>query len=311
MKERVELLFAAELPSPVEGVEPPTELRLLAAGQTATTKGPIVMNAAAGGRVLAAMTELGRDLLNFDYGHAQLSPLQSYESARSAGWYRVEVRGDELWLADIRWTPLALQALRDREFRYLSPALFRDSKTGEIISLINVALTNLPATKHQTPLVASDVGDKMSEKWEQERAELLAASQATNAEVLRLRAEIDARDAAASAAAKQTLLDQMQSDGRLPPALRSWAEKQSLVAVQEYAAAATPHAAARRVEPAAQVPGSGSAATAAKYAPEAISIFRQFGLTPKDVESIENHLKRGPSPLVCLADEIKENAWQL
>jgi phage I-like protein len=136
---------------------PPREFRLLAEGTNETSKGPIRMSAAAGAHVLRAFSELGRDRLPFDYGHAQLGFVQGYDAARAAGWFVPQVRGGELWAADIQWTPTAARALSEREFRFFSPALTLDAESREVRSLINVALTNLPATRGQAPIMASAV----------------------------------------------------------------------------------------------------------------------------------------------------------
>lgn len=140
------------------GKAPPTEIRLLRAGVNETTKGPIVCNAkAARATIAAVVAHYGRPVLNFDYGHGQVGFVGSYETARSAGWFELQERAGALWATNIEWTPRAKQALSEREFRYFSPALMRDPDSGEIKSLINVALTNTPATKGQLPLVASAV----------------------------------------------------------------------------------------------------------------------------------------------------------
>jgi phage I-like protein len=54
---------------------------------------------------------------------------------------------------DIEWTRKATERLKDREYRYFSPTFYHDK--GRITEYVNTALTNLPATKDQEPLVAS------------------------------------------------------------------------------------------------------------------------------------------------------------
>lgn len=250
---------------------PPREFKILGAGVTQTTKGPVRMSAAAGQSVLSKLAELGRDRLNFDYGHAQLGFMQSYEAARSAGWFSVQVRGEgdraELWATDIEWTPTALRALSDREFRYFSPALMLDSKSGEVRELINIALTNIPATKHQKPLVASQTqtpADPAKDSNDMTIEQLLAAFgcangtqlaakfqalQSDNDKLIKAAAEQQTQLSAATTelaalrsakeqAEKTDYVAQLSTAGKLPPALRDWALGQPMAVLQAYAAAA-------------------------------------------------------------------------
>lgn len=139
------------------GPSVPTEFRLFAPGSNATMKGAIVMNEQAGRNILAAMAEHGSTQLPIDYDHGQVSG--GYAGAGvAAGWFVPEVRSDSsLWATDVKWTPRALAALSAREYRFFSPAVYLNEKR-EIARLVNIALTNLPATRNQLPLVASAIG---------------------------------------------------------------------------------------------------------------------------------------------------------
>jgi phage I-like protein len=67
--------------------------------------------------------------------------------------------GPELWVVNVQWALPAAQHLRNKEYRLISPA-FSHTDEGEILSLVNIALTNLPATYGLQPLVAAtDNGD--------------------------------------------------------------------------------------------------------------------------------------------------------
>lgn len=141
-----------------EGNEPPTEFRVLANGLTETTKGPILFDDKAGKAILGKFREHGLDALPFDVGHGMLSPFAGPDAHKAAGWFTPEVRKDGLYAADIEWTEYGASALRKREFRYFSPAIVVDGESGRALHLINIALTNIPATKKQKPLVASQPG---------------------------------------------------------------------------------------------------------------------------------------------------------
>src|SRR5690606_11840962 len=142
----------------------PTEICLFQQGSTETTKGAFICDAVAARAVIAnVIAHYGEALTNFDYGHAQVGYIQAHESARSAGWAKLTERDGALWATEIEWTPTAQRALLDREYRFFSPTVYRDRETGRITNLVNVALTNLPATKGQKPIVNSLTGVSMSE----------------------------------------------------------------------------------------------------------------------------------------------------
>jgi hypothetical protein len=84
----------------------------------------------------------------FDFNH---------DFGLSWGWYWIEVRADGLWVVDIDWTQDTLEYFKLKKIRFYSPA-FNTVKDDEgrnlVISLLNIALTNLPATDNQRPLIA-------------------------------------------------------------------------------------------------------------------------------------------------------------
>lgn len=63
--------------------------------------------------------------------------------APAAGWIKqFEVRQDGLY-GRVEWTDKAAQAIRDREYRYISPVYHHD-KSGRVLRLVSAALTNTP-----------------------------------------------------------------------------------------------------------------------------------------------------------------------
>jgi len=237
-----------------EGAAPPTEVRLLATGETKTTKGPYKYTKRSEQAILQRVLELGRDKLNFDYGHAQLSPFQSADASASAGWFRLDAREDGLYATDIEWTPRAAKGLSEREWRYFSPAIMLDAKSGEVLELINVALTNIPATKGQKPLVASQTtpGDGPQPQANMEEmakllgaigvenasqavakldalraseSKLLEAAKAQHAELEAVKAEL------AKFHAQREEVAKTEAVSKLPPYLRGWAATQELSVV--------------------------------------------------------------------------------
>ena len=60
------------------------------------------------------------------------------------GWVAAyEIRDDGLWAA-IDWTDRGLEVLASREYRYISPGVMYDPKTGDTLYLFEISLTNLP-----------------------------------------------------------------------------------------------------------------------------------------------------------------------
>lgn len=282
------------LPESVDG-KVPTDVRLLARGETDTTKGKYRYTDRSEAAILKRVAELGRDRLNFDYGHAQLSPFQSADASASAGWFRLDAREDGLYAADIEWTPRASKGLSEREWRYFSPAIMLDAKSGEVLELINVALTNIPATKGQRPLVASQTpgdGPQPKETME-EMAKLLVALGASDAsqavakfsalqkshddlveaakvqaaELESVKAEIKKfHDAKAEAAKAEAV-------AKLPPAFRQWALSQSIEVIESFAAVAPK--APEAVQPPAK---AGAAAKSEEHS----KVSRLLGLVAED-----------------------------
>lgn len=133
--------------------EPPDSFRIFQSGPNETTKGTFIFDAAAAKSVMAEYTAHGIDL-TIDYDHAMLGGgVDPAQSGKAAGWFELEVRAGELWAVNVRWTEAAATALRAKEWRFMSPAFA--TKEGRVTQLVNVALTNLPATRRLTPLVAA------------------------------------------------------------------------------------------------------------------------------------------------------------
>lgn len=133
--------------------EPPTEFRIFRAGANETTKGVFLFDEESQKSVMAAFARHGADV-PIDYEHKMLDWLAPASDMVAAGWFTPEVRDGDLWATNVRWTNKAAAHLREGEWRYYSPA-FTTGDDGRILELINVALTNLPATHQLEALVAA------------------------------------------------------------------------------------------------------------------------------------------------------------
>lgn len=160
MTERVCLSVEVEL---ADG-RVPDRFRIFRAGANETTKGTFTFDSASAESVLSAHASRGLDL-PIDYDHAMADPGASPRDRVAAGWFSPAVVDGELWASDVRWTPAAARALADREWRYMSP-WFIASKDGDVRRverLLNVALTNTPATNQLDPIVAHDEPEESRE----------------------------------------------------------------------------------------------------------------------------------------------------
>ena len=102
--------------------------------------------------------------LTVDYNHAtDLAGAEGHDAPAAAWIDRIAQHGPNneagLWAHISHWTPKAEQAVKDGEYRYLSPVIVTDKKTGRVLHFARAALTNNPAlvmkglfTKQETDL---------------------------------------------------------------------------------------------------------------------------------------------------------------
>ena len=132
----------------------PAEFLIFKAGVNSTTKGDFNFDGPAAQSVMARYQLLAHDMM-IDYNHQATDGGPSTDAGKAAGWFGLEIRGGELWAVNVKWTPPAAESLANREWRYTSPTFTYNPETGSIEELWNVAITNLPATIGQSPLMAA------------------------------------------------------------------------------------------------------------------------------------------------------------
>lgn len=136
--------------------EPPTEFRIFVHGWNDTEKGQYLFDAEAASLVLEAYRTWGVDLA-IDLEHQMLEcEIPADPTARDArGWCGLEVRPDgSLWAVNVQWTEDGASRLKGKRQRYISPAFSFDLDTRQVISLTNIALVSMPATRG-TPALMS------------------------------------------------------------------------------------------------------------------------------------------------------------
>jgi phage I-like protein len=169
----------------------PTEFRLFRYGVNATMKGDFVFDERSAESTLAMYAKQGVPYMG-DYEHQSLvkPPIKAPACITE---FVPAIRPDsvgkpELWATQVQWTDDAKAELEAGHYRLYSPAFMPDvdATTGEptpdnhIDYLINVALTNLPASYGLQPLVAASAaqtseGDAMDPKMEELVAKLAQA----------------------------------------------------------------------------------------------------------------------------------------
>lgn len=93
--------------------------------------------------LLAAFTAEGKDL-PIDWEHASDIKAPNGDQAPAAGWIKaLETRISELW-ARVEWTPKAIEQIRNREYRYISPVFIYEKETRRINRITSAGLTNQP-----------------------------------------------------------------------------------------------------------------------------------------------------------------------
>lgn len=108
------------------------------------------LTAASAAAIIRAAEARTDDYL-IDYEHASLS---HPDVVPAAGWFKKLAwqEGDGLYVTDARWTARSKAMIDAKEYRYVSPVFQYDPNTGEVLSLVNMALTNSPALDGLTDL---------------------------------------------------------------------------------------------------------------------------------------------------------------
>lgn len=99
-------------------------------------------------KLIAAAKSQINDIV-VDYEHQTILSRENGKSAPASGWINPGSLTFDLekglMAAAVKWTLPARNAIAADEYRYISPVFTYDAQTGDVIDLINVALTNSPA----------------------------------------------------------------------------------------------------------------------------------------------------------------------
>jgi phage I-like protein len=131
----------------IEGVPP--EIQVIPYGEHHTDKGTFVLDDEAAAAVMREAGGVTNDMV-IDYEHQTLKDVE----APAAGWIKqlVNKGKDGIW-AVVEWTPRAVEYLKNKEYRYLSPVFLRRLSDSRVVRFLHASLTNAPAIDGMVPLV--------------------------------------------------------------------------------------------------------------------------------------------------------------
>jgi phage I-like protein len=143
-------------------ISPPSEVQLIPYGKHCTGKGNFVLDEGSAASIIADFDSRKNDMV-LDYEHQTLTGSE----APAAGWIRrlINRGSDGIW-AVVQWTPRAIEYLRNREYRYISPVFLKRASDGKVMRLINAALTNQPAIDGMVPVVNKQLNAEENRKEE-------------------------------------------------------------------------------------------------------------------------------------------------
>jgi phage I-like protein len=133
--------------------EPPTEFCIFRFGKIETDKGTFYFDEKCADMIVADRARRNARV-QIDYDHLAIKSEKPGDGI-AAGWCDVEKRASGLWAVHVKWTPKASDFLKNGEYASISPFFGATKDSKKIVCLMNVAITNLPATIKSETLVAA------------------------------------------------------------------------------------------------------------------------------------------------------------
>jgi hypothetical protein len=185
----------------------PIAFRIWHAGSNMTDHGDTVFSPRSADLLMTEQENRG-NLYSIDVDHLSLNPMSPIDVRKAVGWHQLEVRDGDLWAVNVEWTDTVRDGLTKDppEWRYFSPAYDCDPETNEVVSYLNTALTNNPAT-HSVTALASRAGVEATNETRRDGMkyhEVLA-------ELARMAREGDGEDAEAARKALKSMLPKAKS----------------------------------------------------------------------------------------------------
>lgn len=114
----------------------------------------------------ATLAHYGDTEIMIDYDHQAVTLPKLGGSARAAGWVKKLYANAAGIFADVEFTQAASSGIKDKEYRYISPASLVNNSTGRVRRIVNAALTNTPDL--DLLALASAVGEGYSDQYQEE-----------------------------------------------------------------------------------------------------------------------------------------------
>ena len=163
----------------------PERFVIFAPGDNPGDDGEAIFDDKAAKAVMAEYRKRGVLRLTIDYNHKSIDREARPEDQKAAGWFTPKIVRDQygrpwLYAESVKWTEAARKGIEAKEWLYISPVFTKDDN-GRVLSIVNLAITNNPATWGARPLVAASTtgagapqrGEKMEPNMMQELAKLL------------------------------------------------------------------------------------------------------------------------------------------
>ncbi len=263
-------------------------------------------NASIAAKLIADIAALANPIV-IDYEHQTLLSAENGQKAPAAGWFTadgMEWREGEGLFAKVEWTEIAKLHIEAKEYRFISPVIFYDKKTGAVKKILNAALTNNAAIDGMEEVSArltasltqqEKLSMNLEELLEQLRWMLnlptLATAEEVLAELQKATAAIKAAQPEAVAAAGFSITGLLSAkDGQIASLKTAAPDPAKFVPVDAMAALQTEVAALRNEKVTRDVDGVVvSALTAGKLLPPLEKWARDLGM--KDLAALTAYLE--------------------
>jgi len=138
----------------------PSSFVIFNAGDNPGDDGPALFDKQAADLVMSEYKKRGVLRLTIDYDHATIKSETRPQDKIAAGWFTPVLDNGDCRAGNVNWSDAAKNAIERKEWLYISPVFTKD-ENGRITSLVNLALTNNPATWGSRPLIAASRGFSM------------------------------------------------------------------------------------------------------------------------------------------------------
>lgn len=233
-----------------------------------------------------------------DYDHQSVFGVKDGvgATAKAAGWIKeLQVRGDGIW-GRVEWTASAAAAIKAGEYRYLSPVIPHRKADGQIILILNAALTNSPALELAT-VAASALFPKETDEGNDMDKILTALGLPAGSDETAVLSAIHALLTSSTAMARAAGLTDKAKPGEVQAAVLSALADRSKIAV---AAGLTDKAKGDEIVTAVASAVSGGKVDPAKFVP-----IEQVSALQSDIKALRDSIT-GEKAEIAVATAIKD-----